>query len=70
MQRVSLIALNNLLEMSDGVRQAILGASNAAQLIVVVKILRIKNEGAMKTLARLIQFAALLMNQTQVVVRG
>src|SRR5216684_3928050 len=56
--------------MSDGVRQTVLGASNAAQLIMRIQLFRIDVYGAMKTFARLIQFAALLMNQTQVVMRG
>src|ERR1700687_1829226 len=63
MQCVRLIALDDLLEMSDGVGQTILGAGNAAQLIVRVQLFRIDVDGPMKTLARLIQFPALLMNQ-------
>src|ERR1700687_5904474 len=64
MQRVRLIALDDLLEMSDGIRQAILGAGDATQLIVGVQFFRIDVDGPMKTLASLIQFPALLMNQT------
>src|SRR5439155_16399914 len=40
-QRMRLIALDDLLEMSDGVRQAILSAGNAAQLIGRVQLFRI-----------------------------
>src|SRR5712692_8667997 len=66
-QSMRLIALDDFLEVSDGVRQTILRAGNAAQLIVRVQFVRGAIDRAMRTLARLLQFTALLLNQTQVV---
>ena len=51
------------------VAPVLLGAGNAAQLIMRVQLFRINVDSAMETLARLIQFTALLMNQTQIVMR-
>src|SRR5713226_404638 len=59
-QSMRLIALDDFLEMCDGIRQTILDAGNAAQLVMRVQFVRVDIDRAMKTLAR-------LMNQTQVV---
>src|SRR5262245_44492122 len=67
---VKLIALHDLLEMADGVARAGLGARDASQLIMRILLVRIDVDGAMKTLARFVQFTALLMNQPEIVVRG
>ena len=67
--RMGLIALHHLFEMADGFRQPTLRSRDSAQLIVRVQLVRIDINRALKALARLIQFSALLMNQTQIVMR-
>src|SRR5882672_12537313 len=63
-----LIANNYLLDMLDRFYGLLLLARNASQLIVRVDLFRIDLYGAFETLACRFQFAALLMNQSQIVV--
>src|SRR5882724_437853 len=65
--RVSLIALHDLLEMADGFRQSALSAGDAAQLIMRIQLFRIDVDRALKSLARQIQLASRLMDQSQIV---
>jgi hypothetical protein len=67
--RVNLIALDHFFKVSDGLRQAVLGAGDAAQLIVRIDFFRINVDSALKSFAGLIQFSPILMNQTEIVMR-
>src|SRR5712691_4249747 len=65
-----LIALHDLLEVSDRFGEPVLRAGDAAKLIVSIQLFVIDFDRALKALTRLVQFAALLMNQAQIVMRG
>src|SRR5207247_9952752 len=68
--RMGLIALHDLLEVSDSFGQTVQRAGDAAKLIVSNQLVSVDLDRALKALAGLIQFAALLMNQAQIVMRG
>ena len=56
--------------MLDGIRQSILRARDASELKMRVNLFRVYLDGALETLARGLQFAALQMQQAEIVVRG
>src|SRR5207244_2630650 len=66
---VELIALHNFFEMADCFGESVLSARDPAKLIVRVQLIPVDFDGALKALARLVQFAAILMNQSQIVMR-
>src|SRR5688572_7724329 len=59
-----------MFEVLNRVRVSLLLKCNASELIARVDLLRIDLERAFKPLTRLVQLTTVLMNQTQIVVRG
>src|SRR5438309_7957251 len=62
---VAVIAGHNLLEMGDRIRPAVLRARDSTQLVMRVNFIGIDMYRALEALARLIQLAALLVDQSQ-----
>ena len=56
--------------MLDGVGESALLARDASELIVRVNFVGVYLDGALETLARFFEFAALLMDQAEIVVSG
>jgi len=67
--RVELITLDNLLETRNRLRQTSLRARNQTELIMRVQFFRVDIDRALEAFARFTKLAALLMNQSEVVVR-
>ena len=69
MLRVELIALDDLFEMTDGFVEPVLCPGDPAELVMCIEFIRVDFNGALKTLARLIQLTSVLVNQAKIVVR-
>src|SRR5882724_9008963 len=67
--RMELITLHNLLETRNGLREPSLRARNQAELIMRVQFFAVDIDRALEPFARFTKLAALLMNQSEVVVR-
>src|SRR3954469_10503184 len=67
--RVRRMMLDHRAEMCDGIAEAVLLARNATQLVMRVHLFRVNLDGPLETLARLVQLAALLVYQSEIVMR-